>query len=633
MNIRDIARIAGVSASTVSKILNKNDGDISEATREKVLKIVQEYHYIPHSQVRKAMIVRNYRLGVWIVHHNSGHEELLSAIEREASNAGYSVIAYYEKNIRKGIEALKMLDGMIFIGDMDECPELAEGIKIRRIPCVVIGFSKKSYPGIASFIYEEEEAAYQAVSYLIGKGHMNIGCVVLENSLMDRGCRRALYEHGIECNNSNMFTEDIIAGEGKSRLSEWIGLRNTAIFCSDVERTIYVQRALTNRGLVIPEDVSIISGKDSRYFSLFKPAVSAVRSCEAELAMRAVQMMLAQIGGTQEDIREFTAAVQIEERESVAVPRRNKGQKLVIVGSLNMDINISVPHIPEKGEAIAASGTVALPGGKGANQAVGVGKLAGKAYLIGCLGSDSDGQELYANLQRYRVRTEGIVFDYAIPTGKAYISIPKTDDGDSTIVVYPGANGALSRKYVEDYEYLFEDARYCLLSMEIPVGTVQYVADACRRRQVELILKPSGAAAMNQELLESVSYLIPNRKELFQLVLEGRSVEEKAEILCQMGVKNVIVTLGREGCYLKNEKYSRFFKAAEFESVDTTGGSDAFISTLAVYLSEGIPLIQAIGYATYSAGITVTRKGVQAAMPDRAALEMYQDAIMAEFTE
>ena len=100
-----------------------------------------------------------------------------------------------------------------------------------------------------------------------------------------------------------------------------------------------------------------------------------------------------------------------------------------------------------------------------------------------------------------------------------------------------------------------------------------------------------------------------------------------------LGVENVIVTLGKEGCYLRNAEYARHFPAAGFESIDTTGGADAFISALAVYLSENVPLVRALGFATYSAGITVTRQGVQPAMPDRITLEMYQDMIMDTFEE
>lgn len=113
----------------------------------------------------------------------------------------------------------------------------------------------------------------------------------------------------------------------------------------------------------------------------------------------------------------------------------------------------------------------------------------------------------------------------------------------------------------------------------------------------------------------------------------NETIEEKAEKLYDMGIENVIITLGKDGCYLKNAEYARYFPAADFESIDTTGGADAFISALAVYLSENVPLIRAIGFATYSAGITVTRQGVQPSMPDRIALEMYQDMITDAFTE
>lgn len=117
------------------------------------------------------------------------------------------------------------------------------------------------------------------------------------------------------------------------------------------------------------------------------------------------------------------------------------------------------------------------------------------------------------------------------------------------------------------------------------------------------------------------------------MISGDETVEEKAERLWNLGVENVIVTLGKEGCYLRNAEYARHFPAAGFESIDTTGGADAFISALAVYLSENVPLVRALGFATYSAGITVTRQGVQPAMPDRITLEMYQDMIMDTFEE
>ncbi len=106
------------------------------------------------------------------------------------------------------------------------------------------------------------------------------------------------------------------------------------------------------------------------------------------------------------------------------------------------------------------------------------------------------------------------------------------------------------------------------------------------------------------------------------------SIEQKAEMLYQRGVKNVIVTLGSKGCYIRNEQYHLFFEAAPFEPQDTTGAADAFISAFAVALSEGKDMINAVVFATYAAGISIARLGAQPSMPDRTTIDLYQAEIM-----
>ena len=103
------------------------------------------------------------------------------------------------------------------------------------------------------------------------------------------------------------------------------------------------------------------------------------------------------------------------------------------------------------------------------------------------------------------------------------------------------------------------------------------------------------------------------------------TIEEKADILYDAGAKNVIVTLGENGCYLRNCEMKKHFSAANFHAVDTTGAGDAFISALAVYLSEEHDIVSAIQFATYAAGLSVTRDGAQPALTDRSALEIYSN--------
>lgn len=130
--------------------------------------------------------------------------------------------------------------------------------------------------------------------------------------------------------------------------------------------------------------------------------------------------------------------------ESVSNPFEKiyaSSQKMIVVGSMNVDSIINVEKLPTDGETLLSNHIVVLPGGKGLNQAVAAAKLGGLVYMIGSLGNDTDGKKLYHCLVENGVKTEGIRFSTTLSTGKAYVNVAKS--GESTIVVYPGANGEL----------------------------------------------------------------------------------------------------------------------------------------------------------------------------------------------
>lgn len=195
----------------------------------------------------------------------------------------------------------------------------------------------------------------------------------------------------------------------------------------------------------------------------------------------------------------------------------------------------------------------------------------------------------------------------------------------------PDADTNLCIKHLKKYEYIFEKAKYCLISTEIPESIIEYTVGYCEENEIKIILKPT--SKVKDEILNKIDYFVPNKKELFTLVPEGTTIEEKAEILRNKGIQNVIVTLGEEGCYLKNDEYSLFFEGTGFEAVDTTGGADSFISALAVYLSEGHKLIESIDFAIYASGISVTRYGVQPALPDRKSVDIYEGEIHKKYND
>ncbi len=249
-------------------------------------------------------------------------------------------------------------------------------------------------------------------------------------------------------------------------------------------------------------------------------------------------------------------------------------KKIVVIGSMNMDININVDKMPTDGETLITNSIALLPGGKGANQAVGAGKLGGLVYAIGCIGNDNDGKTIYNSLVSNSVKADGVKFDSSLPTGKAYINIAK--NGESAIVVYPGANDNLNIHQISKHKDLIIDAEFCLMSLEVSIKTIEFALNLCKKNKVKVMVKPSTMEKINDNFIKDIDYFIPNEKEINRLVEGDLSVIQKANLLFEKGVKNVIVTLGSKGCYLKNKDYSLLFEAAPFEANDTTGVADAF---------------------------------------------------------
>lgn len=497
------------------------------------------------------------------------------------------------------------------------------------VPVITVGCQSKSQSDNTNghFYYDLKDVGMLATEYLIHHGHRRIGCLLLEeDERIEKGYIKALQE-------SNILIDPIRVYKGKDEKEiGTLGVAScqkmdiTALICGNTRIAYCVYKVLHERGVVIPDEVSVLALRDDTMAEILGNGTTSIHIPNYQIGEMAVESLIRAIETKKMDYKQTKLPVEIMERHSVVAPPNNRqSEKIIVVGSMNMDVTISVPSIPTDGETSMATSVSLIPGGKGANQAVGAGKLGGLVYAIGRLGNDSDGKDIYNSLIKNNVKTEGVIFETSLASGKAYINVAK--DGESNIVVYSGANQNLDKNQIRQFKHLFEHARYCLLSLEIPQDTAQYVIHICKKMGVGVILKPSGANELQPELLGNLEYFIPNAKELKQLLPEDGSLEEKAERLLKMGVQNVIVTLGRKGCYLKNEKYERYFPSADFTAVDTTGGADSFISALAVYLSEGHNILHAIRFATYAAGLSITRAGVQPALPDRVALDVYQDDI------
>ncbi len=295
--------------------------------------------------------------------------------------------------------------------------------------------------------------------------------------------------------------------------------------------------------------------------------------------------------------------------------------KIVVVGSLNRDIVMQVPHIPEPGETILCSSIDYFNGGKGANQATAIARLGGTVSMIGCVGADDAGDALIKSLSEAGVDTASIEQSPTVGTGSAYISV--SEEGQNSIIVYPGANSLVSPKTLSKFHSVLTGASYCVVQMEVPVATVEAVCRICNALGVKVLLNPAPAQTIDSSIFPLIEYIVPNETELQILVNEQGSYEELAQKLYKKGVKHVIVTLGEEGCMLVDKNGVSSFPAVKVKCVDTTAAGDAFIGGFIVGISEGLPISLSIEFANKAAGFAITRKGAQASLGSRAELDAF----------
>jgi len=296
-----------------------------------------------------------------------------------------------------------------------------------------------------------------------------------------------------------------------------------------------------------------------------------------------------------------------------------KSKKIIVVGSTNMDMVVKTSHIPVHGETVLGGSFFMNPGGKGANQAVAVARLGGEVVFISKMGNDLFGKQSFQLFDEEGIDTKYILSDDDLPSGVALITIDK--DGENSIVVAPGANAHLLPTDIEPALAEIEQAGIVLLQLEIPLQTVQFVVQYAGAKGVTVILNPAPATLLPPELLSHIDIITPNKTEASMLsaieVLDMETAKHAASAIQQMGVKNVVITMGALGALVLQNEHFEIVPAQIVETVDTTAAGDVFNGALAVYLSEGKDLVEAVRLACEAAAVSVTRLGAQSSIPYR----------------
>jgi ribokinase len=299
-----------------------------------------------------------------------------------------------------------------------------------------------------------------------------------------------------------------------------------------------------------------------------------------------------------------------------------KRPRVTVLGSLNMDISVTVPRLPGPGATVLGSAARFTPGGKGANQAVAAARLGADVRMVGCVGDDDFGRRLLAALRSETVNAETVRTVPGVPTGLAMIAVDEA--GENLIVVAPGANHeagppevATATKQAEQANQARQAADILVISAEIPVPTIR--AALARPGTCVLNLAPAPPEAAALITGNHLDWLVVNESEAAAIL--GRPVsglaaaKDAAARLIALGPRHAVVTAGADGAALAGPDGTQIIEGFAVQAVDTVGAGDTFVGALATAIAAGVPAAAAARAAVAAGAAAVTRPGAQTAMP------------------
>jgi ribokinase len=296
---------------------------------------------------------------------------------------------------------------------------------------------------------------------------------------------------------------------------------------------------------------------------------------------------------------------------------------ICVVGGINMDLVVQVPHIPRPGETVHGGDVARFPGGKGSNQAVAASRLGASVVMVGQVGADAFGDELIKTLGAAGVETTHVRRVSDTATGVALISV--ASDGQNAIVVAPGANMAWDEAAVVDVERAVMGCRVLVLNLEVPRTVIARAIRGAKRSEAQVILNPAPHRVGDEACFGDVDVFVPNQVEaaLFAAMNPEATTDWEAvgRRLWTLGPGTVIVTLAGAGSLIVTADGATHVPSFSVAVVDTTAAGDAFVGGLAAARLRGLPLRDAVRYANACGALTVTRQGAQPSLPHRADVE------------
>ncbi len=626
MTIRDIAQLSGVSIATISRILNNKTQGISEETRARVQKVIDDNNYVAYAKVRNKILADNHTIAVILpTLQNLYYTAFTQALQQTAAEHEFKLQLFVTNNNldkEQGILSdclLEKVSGIVIVSPCSDVSAVLAAAREQSIAAILADFEGEAqiYPTVHRDMFEIAKEC-TALMYERGANRVALlcsgACDTLLRTAMIRGYKESVKSNSRSGNGARVVTSDNVERE----LDILFDAGVDALLCESPQFAMQAYSLSAKRMLQIPQDISVMSLEDNDITYLLSPALAAHRTDPKEMAQLCLSSIVAQTKHIPPPFLTQRLKGELMLWRSL-FHRRDNAPKIVVVGTLNIDTVIKVPTVPHPGQTMMAEEVQIWPGGKGANQAFGVSRFGAKAYMIGCLGNDRYGRRIHETLDEEGVIMSGVKYNDDILTGTAFVQL--YNDGSNSIVVNSGANKLLTPEYVLQNEQYLNGAAYCLVQMEINYDAVCTLSDLCRKKQVPMVLKPAPARELCDDITNGLYLLVPNREEMSLLCPHVDSVEDQAMFFIKKGVQNVIVTLAEQGCVWLTAEQILYFEAPKCNCVDDTGASDVFISCLCAVLAHGAPFEKAIKTSLYAASKSVTQEGVQNSIPQREELE------------
>lgn len=293
-------------------------------------------------------------------------------------------------------------------------------------------------------------------------------------------------------------------------------------------------------------------------------------------------------------------------------------KKVVVLGSINVDTTYHVERFPQPGETISAKSKSSAPGGKGANQAVAAARSGAKTAFIGAVGSDSEGQYMLEALKDNDVDTHHITIDKYHGTGTAAVTLDA--EGQNDIMIYGGANQAMTPDMVADIDDVLDDADFLISQFETPQDVTLAAFKKAKEHGVTTILNPAPAHKIIPDLLKVTDVIAPNESECALLtgipVTDEDAMMKSAEYFQKQGVKHLLITLGSKGVFYATPDKHGLVPAFKVHAVDTTAAGDTFIGALSSQLEDDLSNVaDALVYAQRASSLTVQEMGAMPSIP------------------